>query len=305
MAENHATEMTILLADVAGSVHLYDTLGDERAHNNIVQCLRFMTTVVEQNNGRVVEIVGDEIMCAFEDPNSAIKAACAIQEGLETEQQSSLSARIGLHAGITGMENGHPFGDTVNIAARMVGLAKTGQAIMTKQVYERLSADNKINSRYFDQVYVKGKRQPYSIYEAIWDQNESTMMITSKSVRNRRERPRPVEALRLHYQTTEKVLTEANAELLLGRGKQCGLQVESMAASRVHAIISFQRGKIILLDRSTNGTYIRIQTGNRNTDGSDLFCHHEEWRDQCDGVISLGEPVTDQNENLIDFKCVY
>lgn len=305
MAENHAIEMTILLADVAGSVQLYDTLGDERAHDNIVQCLQFMAAVVEQNNGRVVEIIGDEIMCAFKDPNPAINAACTIQEGLGTDQQSILGVRIGLHAGITGMENGHPFGDTVNIAARMVGLAKTGQAIMTKQVYERLSADNKTRSRYFDQVYVKGKRQPYSIYEAIWDQNESTISITRKFVSNVQERRRPIKSLRLVYQTTEKVLTEANAELLLGRGKQCGLQVDSKAASRVHATINFQGGKIIFLDRSTNGTYIRIQTGKRITDGLDLFFHHEEWRTQSNGVISLGEPVTDQNENLIDFKCIY
>lgn len=305
MSDDNSTDLTILFADVAGSVKVYDTLGDTQAHGKIVKCLQLMTSMVEQNHGQVVEIIGDEIMCAFKEPDSAFEAACNIQNALGQDQQSYLGARVGFHCGKTGMQNGHPFGDTVNVGARMVELAKAGQAIMSEQVYARLSPFNKLRSRYFDQVYIKGKQQPYSVYQAIWDQNDSTLMMTQKPVSTVQERRRQIKALSLRYLEMEKVLTEANSEFLLGRGKQCGLTVGSKAASRVHATISFLGKKLVIVDRSTNGTYIRIPTGKRSIDGLDLFFHHEEWRGDCDGVISLGEPATDQNQNLIHFKCIH
>ena len=54
MSTAEPKEMTVLFADVAGSVELYSALGDVKAHNMVLRCLERMTLVVEKNRGRNV-----------------------------------------------------------------------------------------------------------------------------------------------------------------------------------------------------------------------------------------------------------
>ncbi len=281
MSESTSKEMTILFADVAGSVELYTELGDMQAHQRISLFLQSMAILMERNRGRVVETIGDEIMCAFSETDDALAAACAIQESLKADRQWCLNVRIGVHSGLTGMENGHPFGDTVNVAARVVALAKAGQVMLTDQACQRLSQENKSRTSYFSDVYMKGKQEPYIIHQALWDQEEGTVMVAcndEKPLERRRQLARFV----LRHGDVENVLTEGK-EVLLGRGEQCGLRVDSEAASRIHATLKCRGGRLILTDRSTNGTFIRTLAGKRAADNSELFFHHDEWVTTCGG----------------------
>lgn len=305
MADKKSIDLTIMLADVANSVQHYEEWGDIQAHENIVMCLKIMAQIIENKKGRVIEIVGDEIMSTFDNPNSALDAACRIQEELSTNFQLNLGVRIGIHTGMTGVEKGHPFGDTVNVAARMVGLAKTGQAILTEQVYVRLSEYNKPRTRFFNDVFIKGKSKPYMIYQATWDQSDRTVLRPKTSNRNPKDRRRQIKSICLIYKQTQHVLCAGNSELLLGRGKQCSLHVDTHSASRVHATIGFDGKKFSLFDRSTNGTYIKNQLNRKNSLDAELFIHHKELEIRCDAVISLGEPTSDENLHLISLVCIY
>jgi class 3 adenylate cyclase len=302
MGQNAPTEMTVLFADVAGSVELYAALGDVQAHQRILHYLRSMSGCIERHQGRVVETIGDEIMCAFPDPNHALTAACDIQESLRRDTQSGLNVRVGLHSGPTRMANGHPFGDTVNVAARVVALAKAGQIMLTDHAYQRLSEAGKSRTRFFREVHIKGKRKPYTIYQALWDLDDYTLTVMCQAVKPV-ERRQPVHRLSLRYRDFETTL-EAGSELLIGRGEQCGLRVNSETASRIHAILKCHGGRIIITDRSTNGTYIRTMAGKRATDNLDFFFHHDEWSTTCGGVLSLGQPVSSQNPDLVQFHCL-
>lgn len=293
------------MADVAGSVQLYEQLGDEKAHEKISHCLQLMSKLIDENHGTVAETIGDEILCIFERAEDAVEAACHIHEQLSKEEQSSVGVKIGIHSGNTGVQNGHPFGDTVNVAARMVALAKNGQVILSQQVYERLPDLCQAKIRYFDNVYIKGKQKPYVIYEAVWNTDESTVMIPKGTPIISKERRKKINVLHIRYQSTDKTIAQGNADFLLGRGKQCSLVVDSKAASRVHAIFGFHGGKLILSDRSTNGTFVEIQSGNRHSDGKNLFIHREEWNVEWNGIISLGEPISVDSSDLIHFSCIY
>ena len=160
MSTAEAKEMTVLFADIAGSMELYSALGDVKAHNMVLRCLERMTFLVEKNQGRVTNTIGDEIMCAFEKAACALKAACEIQMALQSEYHHELNVRIGIHSGPTRMNNDHPFGDTVNIAARVVALAKAGQIMLSEQTCGRLSDADRSRTRHFNNVYIKGKRDP-------------------------------------------------------------------------------------------------------------------------------------------------
>lgn len=301
MSESTSKVLTVLFADVAGSVELYSALGDLEAHSRIVHFLQSMTALIEHHQGQVVETIGDEIMCAFNDTDSALAAACAVQESMRSEQELALDVRVGFHCGLTCVENGHPFGDTVNVAARVVALAKAGQIMLTDHAYQRLPNAIKSLTRYFSEVYIKGKRTPYIIHQALWDQEDGTIMI-QRNVTKPGGRRDQANQLYLRYRDTEATLSEG-IELLLGRGEQCGLRVDSEAASRIHATVKCQSGKLVLTDRSTNGTFVKTISGERSSDDSELFFHHDEWMTTCNGVISLGKPITNHNNNLIHFRC--
>jgi class 3 adenylate cyclase len=300
MGESTSREMTVLFADVAGSVELYTALGDVQAHQRIVHYLESMSACIERHQGRVVETIGDEIMCAFNVPECALNAACDIQESLQRERKWDLDVRVGLHCGLTSVANGHPFGDTVNVAARVVALAKAGQIMLTDQAYRSLSQAGKSRTRFFRDVFIKGKRTPYTIHQALWDLDDHTLTVEC-SVAKPVERRQPVNRLSLRYQDAETMLEEG-AEFLLGRGEQCDLRINSETASRIHAILKCQGGRLILTDRSTNGTFIKTMSGKRSSDNLELFLHHDEWSTSCSGVLSLGQPVINQNPDLVHFS---
>jgi hypothetical protein len=239
-------------------------------------------------------------MCAFNDIDSALAAACAIQESVRRNRELGMDVRVGFHSGLTSVENGHPFGNTVNVAARVVALAKAGQIMLTDHAYQQLSNANKSQTRYFSEVYIKGKRTPYIIHQALWDQEDGTTI--QRNVTNPVERRHHVNWLYLQYRDTEVKLTEG-MELLLGRGEQCGLRVASEAVSRVHATVKCQGGKLVLTDRSANGTFVKTMPGKRSSDDLELFFHHDEWMTTCNGIICLGKPITNHNTSLIHFRC--
>jgi len=141
MSENTSKELTILFADVAGSVELYTELGDIQAHERICLFQQSMKILVEQQNrGRVVETISDEIMCVFSKTDDALAAAGMIQKSMKTDREWCLNVRIGIHSGLTSNENGHPFGDMVNVAARVVAVAKAGQVMFTDQACQTPSS---------------------------------------------------------------------------------------------------------------------------------------------------------------------
>lgn len=294
-------DLTVMFADVAGSVGLYTSYGDIKAHRIVTDCLDTMSSLITKNHGRVVETIGDEVMSVFPNPDAALNAACSIQDEVQSgsDLELPLGIRIGFHLGPTTIENGHPFGDTVNIAARMVAIAKSGQILISQQTFLRLSRDNRAKTRHFNRILLKGKNSPTDIHEVVWDDLDSTKSYVHKHKLNRQS----VAGVRISHGTKTIDVSEYNPELSLGRSEHCDIVVESELASRLHSSLQYQQGRVVLTDKSTNGTFVRTQSGKRQNDSLSLHLHHEDWLMQSKGVISLGEPITADNELLIFFEC--
>jgi adenylate cyclase len=81
----------------------------------------------------------------------------------------------------------------------------------------------------------------------------------------------------------------------IGREAHNELVVASDMASRTHAILEFSRGKFILTDMSTNGTY--IEASNQPS----IFLRREALPLMGSGRIGLGEPVTTGNRHIINY----
>ena len=286
--------MAVLFADIAGSTKLYDTLGDTQAKKMVDECIGLMRDIVVRHQGRVVKTIGDEVMCVLPDADRGCLAATDMQlaiMGLPAVSNVKRAIRAGLHAGPLIEENGDVFGDTVNLAARMAGVAKAMQIITTRQTVEMLSPLLRKASRPIAALAVKGKGDDVEVCEIIWQgDDELTTMGNSLAA------AMPLSVLRLKYGPVEIVLDKANASLVLGRDASCNIAVADRMASRQHARIERRRDKFYLVDQSTNGTYVAV------TGEPEIALRREEVMLRGEGHVAFGRSVAESLEGTLWFS---
>jgi len=284
---------SIMFADVAGSTKLYEDVGDDKARTMISHTIETMTKSTQAMRGRVIKTIGDEIMCVFVDADSAVKAAYDIQETVSNDftYGRALSIRIGAHFGPAILESdGDIYGDAVNVAARMAGIAKAGQIIITEDTVERLNEELKADTREFDRAPVKGKKEPMIIYEAMWAQEDVTRMAAPNLLSAAEAKPMK---MKLRWRDKQKELADSSGVTVIGRGDQADFVVDDKLASRMHVRIEVRRGKFVVIDQSTNGTFVRTN------DGREVYLRREELPLTGAGCFSLGSPVSAENAELI------
>jgi len=283
---------TIVFADIVDSTRLYETAGDDVAKQRITDLENEIAKVVQHSGGHLVEIIGDEVMSRFDKVVDAVSCACRIQEHVEAytiRKGNPMSVRIGLHYGPAIFENGRMFGDSVNVAARMAAIAKGRQIITTEQVVEALSEEQKPLARLFDRVRVKGKQEKMVIYDLLWRTDDVTYMPPMAL-----DTPTEYASLVLRY-AGKIVMVPGRSRFRIGREAHNELVVVSDMASRTHAILEFSRGKFILTDMSTNGTYVEA------SNQPPIFLRREALPLMGSGRIGLGEPVTTGNRHIINY----
>jgi class 3 adenylate cyclase len=131
------TSLTFLFTDLKGSTALYDRVGDLAAYDLVKAHFRVLHDIVAAEAGAVVKTIGDAVMATFPTPDRALAAALAMREAmarLNAERKSEdLLLKIGVHEGpclaVTLNDRQDYFGQTVNIAARVQGLA------MSRDIY--------------------------------------------------------------------------------------------------------------------------------------------------------------------------
>ncbi len=294
-------QAAIMFADVAGSTRLYAEVGDDRAKEAITVCLEFLHQLTQQFGGRKIKTIGDEIMCQFPDADAAVNASLAMQRGMAQVPPGlsiPLKIKVGLHFGPMLEEAGDVFGDAVNIAARMASIARADQIITTESTTRFLSPDLAGMTRQFDAAPVKGIKGLVHICEVVWEDHNVTAMLTT-----------PVgglgtdaQSLRLKWQDRSLILKAGDNPCVLGRDLECGFVVPSEYASRRHAVIEHRRGKFVLIDQSTNGTYVRVDG---DGSASEMYLRREELplMGSC-GLIGLGASLDVESEHAVRFDCL-
>ncbi len=134
---------TILFADIDGYSRLMradeeQTLDDLHAH-----LTELVGPVVERFHGRIVKTVGDGVLVEFASAVEAVRSAVELQRGMverniDTPAERRQAFRIGLHLGDIIVSDEDVFGDTVNLAARLQGLAEAGSIVLSASVYEQV-----------------------------------------------------------------------------------------------------------------------------------------------------------------------
>ncbi|MFT5393985.1 MAG: adenylate cyclase [Gammaproteobacteria bacterium] len=292
MARKTAT-LTTVFADISGSTRLYETLGDAVARELVSQCLDLMTQSIGKYRGKVVKTIGDEVMCIFATAEAAVRASVAMQEAITDElpalnpnTPASMAIRIGLHHGPIIAERGDVFGDAVNTAARMAGVAKGGQIITTRETVALLPLALSRDIRHLDRVQVKGKAEEIDIFEVIWQHEDVTHIAPRRSDDAAQA---SITRLHLRYHVLKLDLEQSCEPVILGRGQKADMIVDDSMASREHARVECRRGKFFIADQSTNGTYVETAQGL-------TYLRREEMQINGDGQLALGRVPSEAKE---------
>ena len=292
-------DKVVLFADVCGSTHLYEVLGDARAFAAINQCLAVLRRATEAFQGRVVKTIGDEIMAVFPSVLSGVQAACAMQSEVEAlvpiENDVRLAIRIGLHHGPVLIQDDHAdvFGDTVNVAARLSELANAGQIISSGTTVAGLPPLLRASTRALYALPLKGKASDIKVVEVLWQEGEDATLMVGRT----HPAAQTVATLRLAHQGREMVLDAGCTKVVLGRDEQADFVVADKRASRLHATLELRRDKFVFIDQSSNGSYITF-----NGEG-ELLLRREEIVLRNSGVICLGHSAGKDAEGAITFSC--
>lgn len=297
--ERVATQ-AIMFADVSGSSAIYKQHGNQLAKQVIDGAIDLMRTMTEGNGGVVVKTIGDEIMARFEDAEDACRAASAIQQESHlirpNREGEEIAIRIGMAFGHTLVDGDDVFGDTVNDAAYVARIARGNQILVTQAMMDALPLRLRERCQQFDRVNIKGDESSSLIYRFVWEtpsQIQATQVMPASQMTQRISTRR----LELEYLQQVFVISSEDVPFAIGRdNRKAHLHVDSSFASRDHCHIELRRGKFVLVDHSTNGTYVQAP------DQPEIYLRREELPLIGEGTIAIGRPAGQGAELTIRYR---
>ncbi|MBT8085336.1 MAG: adenylate/guanylate cyclase domain-containing protein [Woeseia sp.] len=292
-------EVAILFADVVGSTQLYEEHGDAKASETVAHCLGVMKEATDQFNGTVIKTIGDEVMSTFESIDDAMGAATQMQTRISgntdrADGEIPVMIRIGCHFGPVVREHNDIFGSAVHTANRMTSQAKASQVVISGASVDRMSEEWKVQTRQIDVATVRGRLDEVALYELVWQPEEATSMLPHLELDNKSRKANKL-VLTFRDQTVE--VNDGKKNINMGRADDNELVIKGNLISRIHAKIEMRRGKFILIDQSTNGTFIQ------NVQGEEMFIRRDSTELIGEGVIGLGRVAKPGTPLAIHFVC--
>ncbi len=291
-------EVAILFADVVGSTQLYDEYGDAKASETVALCLDVMKDATHQFNGTVIKTIGDEVMSTFPTVDDAVSAASQMQARISEENSGPgripVSIRIGCHFGPVVQERNDIFGAAVHTANRMTSQAKASQIVISGPTVDHMGDEWRKQTRQIDVATVRGRIDEVALFEVMWQPEEATSMLPTIEWENRGH---SASRLVLTFREKTVVVNDKQKSVNIGRADDNDLVVKGNLISRIHARIEMRRGKFLLVDQSTNGTFLQ------NARGEETFVRRDTTELTGSGIIGLGRVAKGGTPLAIHFTC--
>ena len=133
----------ILSGDVVGYSRLMSDNEIETVHT-LSACRQCIEQTVTAHDGRLVDFTGDNFLAEFRSATQALRGAWAAQSEIDSRNAELPDARkmrfrLGLHMGEVLSQEGRLYGDGVNIAARLEGIAEPGGVCVSSDVYQQVA----------------------------------------------------------------------------------------------------------------------------------------------------------------------
>jgi class 3 adenylate cyclase len=164
----------VLAADVAGYSRLMGadeegTLSQLKAHRRAL-----VNPKIKQHRGRIVKTTGDGVLVEFASVVEAVCCAVEVQHGMvkrnaEVPQEKRMQFRIGINVGDIIIDGNDIFGDGVNVAARLEGIAEPGGILFSRQVYDQIEGKLKLRFRKLGPRVLKNIVKPVDVICDRWN----------------------------------------------------------------------------------------------------------------------------------------
>jgi len=174
----------ILSADVKGYSLL---MADDEVHT--IQTLKtyrqIMSEYVQRYTGRVVDSPGDNILAEFGSAVDAVQCAVEVQKRLKRENErfvgdKRLQFRIGVNIGDVVQDGDRIYGNGVNVAARIEGLAEPGGVSISRNAYDHIRDKLELGYEYLGEHSVKNIKHPVRVYKVLLDSEDAGRLIGKK-----------------------------------------------------------------------------------------------------------------------------
>ena len=177
----------ILSADVKGYSRLMDE--DEEATLHTLTAYREVTdSLIHQHRGRIVGTAGDSVLAEFASVVDAVRCAVEIQQQLKARNadlptHSRMEFRIGINLGDVMVEGEQIYGDGVNVAARLQGLADAGGIFISGTVYDQIENKLPLVYEYLGEQTVKNIAKPVRVWRVVMDEAAAALAATQSALR--------------------------------------------------------------------------------------------------------------------------
>jgi class 3 adenylate cyclase len=157
--------MTLVFTDIVDSTMLTEHIGDATWADLMARHADAVTAITEENGGRVVKLLGDGSMLAFESARAAVRAAVGIQKSVGGEPYS---VRIGMHTGEIIRTGDDLLGLTVNKAARVASAAGPNQIMVSSTTLDVMGSIPGVTAGETRIVTLKGLSDAHQVTSLEW-----------------------------------------------------------------------------------------------------------------------------------------
>ena len=300
---------TVVFTDLTGSTSVFEALGNARATRAVTQLTQRIRALFQERGGQVIKTLGDGVLTIFEDPAQAIQAAVELQRKhqaqlLQQPLQEQLPIRVGISTGEVEVFDGDCFGDAVNVASRLCDLAGPHEIWLVSPFADAANRSMGMRFRPLGPINVRGRTEPCNVFQVEWLEDQATDFITmqadfdSLSKVTRKKQDALGQEIHLAWQDESRVFHSFELPVQIGRIRHCELVVSDPRVSRTHARLEWRNGRIVVVDVSSYGTWIRFGSAA----SSDLLLRREECVLHGKGQIALGASFAEQDAPVVSFE---
>jgi hypothetical protein len=292
-------KLIVMFADVSGSTALFERLGDKEAMHAVERCLKRMKRSIDGYKGKTIQVVGDELLGAFETAEDACQAAIDMQQRIADLPPVSglkLTIRIGLHSGEVADDGKKLTGSAISTAARIAGIARRNQILCSSVLVQALSEASFISTDPVPELgSVPEDGESLTLFQINWPNYQGATGNSAHSAFGPSSAI-SIDRLCVRHRGKAFLLDDKTPVLTIGRDLGCKLVIDDRKASRQHARVERREDGFYLVDTSTNGCYVTL------SGRQEVMVHRHEIQLESRGQISFGNSCSDPLADIAEFE---
>jgi class 3 adenylate cyclase len=171
MIKMKTTHLTIMFTDIKGFTSRTARSSREQLHQLLDLHDQLVIPIFKKFGGRVVKTIGDAFMVSFHSPTDAVLCGMEVQNVLgqhneKIPEDEKIEVRVAINSGEVTIKNDDVFGEAVNIASRLEGIAEAGDIYFTESVYLAMNK-NEIPTAEVGYRHFKGIPEEIKVYKVL------------------------------------------------------------------------------------------------------------------------------------------